>query len=91
MTEDDSMESLGPIFYAVSKSILAYKKAYTEAAAVYKDLTGNNAVSDRDVLSKIFTSTVNQLENSSEISAADFLKKYQQLSLFFSVVKKFIG
>jgi hypothetical protein len=91
MTEDDFFESLGPLLYAISKSLLTYREAYNEAATIYKSLTGNEPASEKDLLSKIFSAAINEVEKTSETSAADFLKKYQQLGFFFSMVKKILG
>lgn len=89
--EDDLIESLGPILYAISKSFSTYKKAYGEAVTVYKTLTGIDVSPDKEAISKIVSSVMGEVEKMPKLSASDFLKKYQQTSFLFSVLKKFLG
>jgi len=91
MTEGDLIESLGPLLYAVTKSLMTYKSAYSEAVAAYKNLTGNEAASESDVISKLFSAGMDEVEKTSETSAEDFLKKYQQIGIVISMFKKLMG
>ena len=95
--ESDFIESLGPLLYALMKSWVTYKKSYSEAIVAYKNLTGTEAASETEVISKIVSSTMKIFTphvdefTKDDISAEEFLKKYQQIGTLLSMSKKLLG
>ncbi|MHA1744066.1 MAG: hypothetical protein ACTSV6_07430 [Candidatus Heimdallarchaeota archaeon] len=88
---EDVVESLGPVLYAVYKSVLTYRESYKKATEAYKKLTGNEVASEKEIFSKIFDVVTKEFNESPEILPEEFLKKYQQFYYLFSMAKKILG
>jgi len=86
MTDEQEIEIV-PFVYAISKGMKIYKEAVTE----YNNLTGKDTEAGDDSIIRVLHPILSELEKSSDLNLEDFIKKYREFEMLFSIAKKFLG
>jgi hypothetical protein len=76
-----------PLIYAALKA----RKAYKEILSVYKEVAGEQYEQNYELLLKTISPFVEELQQSADAGAADFIKKYKGIEPLIKLFLNLIG